>query len=98
MGADNWAVCPRCIGRARAAEAEQLAAVMADYGKIPVTEFDKARAVVTTPRDQDFDTFREDYSITGAATGTVTVGYHGQCTECGLILSFTCEHPIEGAP
>lgn len=38
--------------------------------------------------------FREDYSIYGAETGTVTVEYRGECHRCGLVLEFTTEHPI----
>lgn len=38
--------------------------------------------------------FREDYSIYGAETGTVTVEYRGECQRCGLVLEFTSEHPI----
>lgn len=94
MSASNWAVCPRCFSRARAAEAEQLAAVMATYGKVPVEEFDQARAAVTTPSPEDFCTFREDYEIFGAKEGTVVVDYSGSCRQCGLELSFTDKHPL----
>ena len=38
--------------------------------------------------------FREDYEICGAETGTVTVEYRGECQRCGLLLTFTAEHPI----
>lgn len=39
----------------------------------------------------------EDYEITGADTGIVTVGYSGSCTVCKLSLDFTETHPIPGA-
>lgn len=38
--------------------------------------------------------FREDYEVTGAKTGTVTVGYRGECQRCGLLLEFTDQHEI----
>lgn len=94
MSADNWAVCPRCLARAREAEAEQLAAVMASYGKVPVEEFDQARAAIKPVNPEDFRTFREDYEITGADECVVKVSYGGGCGKCGLGLRFTDEHPL----
>ena len=94
MSADNWAVCPRCVKQARAAEAKALAKVMASYGKVPVEEFDRARADVPTSDPEKFRTFREDYEIYGADDGDVVVDYGGSCTECGLHLTFTDHHPI----
>ena len=97
MSADNWAVCPRCVTRAKKTEADQLAKVMATYGKIPVAEFDAARAAIKPVRDEDHRTFREDYEISGASDGDVTVDYSGGCSTCGLRLNFKEHHPIPGA-
>lgn len=96
MSASNWATCPRCLARAKKAEAGQLAAVMATYGKVPVEEFDQARAAIEPVREVDFATFREDCEIFGARTGTVTVSYGGSCGTCGLSLEFRDARPIEG--
>lgn len=96
MSADNWAVCPRCLQRAKKREADRLAEVMASYGKVSVAEFDAARAAVEPVREQDFTTFREDYEISGAKTGTVTVSYSGNCDRCGLSLSFEESRAIPG--
>lgn len=96
MSADNWAVCPRCMARARKAEADKLAEVMASYGTVPVAEFDAARAAIKPVRDQDYRTFREDYEIYGAEGGLVQVSYSGHCDVCGLSLDFKDEHPIPG--
>lgn len=94
MSASNWAICPRCLSRARKTEAEALAKVMASYGKVPLEEFDQARAKIETPNPADFATFREDYEIYGADDGAVKVDYSGGCQVCGLELSFTDEHPL----
>lgn len=96
MSASNWATCPRCLARAKKAEAGQLAAVMATYGKVPVEEFDQSRAAIKPVRESDHKTFREDYEITGAETGEVTVSYGGSCSACGLSLEFESPWPIEG--
>lgn len=98
MSASNWAKCPRCTARARKeveARAEQL---QAGYGQLTKDEY---MAIVHAPVPEILGsrpphTFREDYEIHGAETGTVTVGYGGSCTECGLTLNFEHEHPIEG--
>ena len=94
MSADNWAVCPRCVKQARAAEAKALAKVMATYGKVPVEEFDRARADIPDLDPEKFRTFREDYEIYGAEDGTVKVSYSGGCDTCGLSLNFSDEHPL----
>ena len=96
MSADNWAVCPRCVARAKKAEARALAEVTASYGKIPVAEFDTARAAIKPVRDKDYETFREDYEIYGASDGEVTVDYSGHCSTCGLNLNFKDQRTIPG--
>jgi hypothetical protein len=97
VSASNWATCPRCLARAKKAEADHLAAVMATYGEVPVEEFDQARAAIEPVNVRSYATFREDYEIYGAPTGTVTVSYGGSCGVCGLALAFKDVRPIEGA-
>lgn len=96
MSASNWEICPRCVVRARKREAEQLAKVMASYGKVPVDEFDAARAKIKPVVPGDFQTFREDYEIYGATDGSVHVDYSGGCSECCLSLNFNVERRLEG--
>lgn len=95
MGADNWTTCPRC---AKHRETE-LRAVREDisvqYGRITLGEFDTLREMLAEIRSAELaKTFREDYEITGAGSGTVTVHYSGLCTACGLDTSFKYEHKI----
>ena len=97
MSASNWAVCPRCLRRATVAHDKQVVTVMATYGTVTVEEFDQARAAIEPVRDADYATFREDYEIHGAETGTVKVGYAGECDTCGLSLDFHDKHEIPGA-
>lgn len=97
MSADNWAQCPRCTAVGEAKLQARDAAVRASYGKVPVAEFDNARrqlAVDKASFERRDPTFREDYEIYGAETGSITVSYSGECRECGLRLSFTERHPI----
>jgi hypothetical protein len=94
MSASNWAVCPRCLTRAREAANKKLAAVMATYGKVPVEQFDAARAAIEPIHEQDHATFREDYEIYGAKEGAITVSYSGHCEKCGLGLDFTEHKPL----
>jgi hypothetical protein len=94
VSANNWAVCPRCIARARKRESDQLAKVMASYGKIPVEQFDHARKSIEPVEESDYRTFREDYEFYGAETGTIEVSYSGHCGACGLGLDFQQHHEI----
>jgi hypothetical protein len=91
MSADNWTTCPRCFRRARLAADEARAAVMASYGKVPLEEFDAARAALEEPDPDTYTTFREDYEFFGADKGVITASYKGACTTCGLSVSFKHE-------
>jgi hypothetical protein len=98
MSADNWARCPRCAAR-RTVELERERAKVSElYGKVPVEQFDAARrAFDTAIADEQRaigHTFREDYEIFGADTGTVTVRYSGNCRMCSLTLNFIQDYPI----
>jgi hypothetical protein len=100
VSASNYATCPRCK-KALEGTAGILARRLRDeYGTIPVadyTELQNRLAEATVRAAQPGQTFREDYEIYGAETGTVTVSYGGTCSQCGLELSFTEEHDIPGA-
>lgn len=41
-------------------------------------------------------TFREDWDIYGADTGTVTISYRGGCAQCGVTCEF--EHDVRFWP
>ena len=100
MSANNWAKCPRCQ-LALDGTVKALAQRLTDaYGNVPVAEYTDlqnklAEAIAHASRGHA--TFREDYEIYGAETGTVTVAYGGNCSECGLTLSFREDKPIPGA-
>ncbi|QDF15414.1 hypothetical protein SEA_MOLLYMUR_53 [Gordonia phage Mollymur] len=105
MSADNWATCARCsrdhLLAAAMVEEEVKLSLDRAYGEVSRGEYAaleregerkvrEAREVV----DYQFDTFREDYEIYGAETGTVTVGYSGQCTKCDYGVHFEYNHEI----
>jgi hypothetical protein len=83
MSADNWATCPRCLHAAETASANEREAVNAMYGTVPIAEFDRRRAELTDIDPEQYRTFREDYEIYGAESGTVVVDYRGGCAACG---------------
>jgi hypothetical protein len=88
MSASNWARCPRCTARAKK-KADVAVAALAEAG------LDDGTFTVTGRTSEA--TFREDYEIYGAETGTVKVYYGGSCETCGLSLRFEHEHEIPGA-
>ena len=88
MSADNWASCPRCYDRAAA----EHAAKIEDLLNLPrdAPDWDARRnAIPDAPKRDDFWTFREDYEIHSASTGTVHVDYSGRCQVCSLSLTFS---------
>ena len=97
MSADNWAICPTCVPRARMAAEQQHMAAMESYGTIPAEEFQAKLAAIPVVNPEDYRTFREDYEIYGASAGDVTVDYSGSCSVCGTHLEFTDHHVIPGA-
>lgn len=84
MSASNWAICPRCLAEARAAAAEEHAAVMALYGTVSVEEFDAKRSTLREVDPEDFRTLREDYEFHGAELGKVVASYYCCCGTCKL--------------
>ena len=87
MGADNWAVCPKCFSRAERDALAQAIEVESLYGKIPIEDFDKRRAAIPNPQYADFRTFRESFSVYNDDEGTVEISYRGTCTACPLSAS-----------
>lgn len=93
MSADNWAICPRCLDRAKAASAARFQTAVDAYGKVPPDEYERLRSEAQTPIDEDsFQTFREDYEFYGASEGTVVASYSGHCGTCNLGVDFKHEH------
>jgi len=93
VSADNWAICPRCLDRAKAEVAAQLAVAERAYGNVPAAEYEELRAQAQTPIDPEkFRTFREDYEFFGASEGTIVAGYSGHCGTCSLTVDFRDEH------
>lgn len=97
MSADNITTCPRCVKRHEKAICESSERVSAAYGTVSVDEW--MRMVGDHDRMVEAGvgrTFREDYEITGAEDGEIEVEYRGRCRDCGLSVSFSDVHPIEG--
>lgn len=96
MSASSYAACPRCTARAAARAQELLDAAADAYGIAGPGEYADMVAAASAAALPG-RTFREDYAVYGAETGTVTVSYGGSCEECGLALNFTSQHPIPEA-
>lgn len=95
MSADNWAVCPKCLGEAKEQFADLEREVRHGYGKMPLEEFDRLRKEVAAGIDMEsLRTFREDYEIYNAVEGVIKVVYSGHCDKCGTGLDFKHQEPI----
>ena len=95
MSADYWAVCPRCLKRARATHTASVQAVMDSYGQVPVAEFDAARAALIEINPEDYRTFREDYEFHISETGEWSASYGGSCETCGLEHNFSDKQQLD---
>lgn len=103
MSASNWAICPRCLQRAKEKATEQLAKIASVLGAEEAEALQDRLQV----NEEDFRTFREDYEFYGnwenprspaPATGAykITASYSGSCEECGLGVDFEHTEPIKG--
>jgi hypothetical protein len=97
MGADNWAVCPRCFTEAEKEAKRLLQEALESYGKVGIEEFDALRAAVPCPERAGFMTLREDYGFVNNNAGEVEVEYRASCVKCGLSHKFETVLDLVGA-
>ena len=96
MSASNWAVCPRCLNRARLAQVVEERKLADAYGKVPVEEFDAMRSALKPVDEEHFQSFREDYEFwVVPESGTWHASYGGECQVCGLSHEFKMVETIK---
>jgi hypothetical protein len=99
MGADNWAICPKCERERDEMLAAQEKEVNAMYGRAPADEYLKALAKLHADQQEvDTDdrllrTLREDYEI-GVLGDELVIVYNGGCKNCGLRVTFRHTKPV----
>lgn len=88
MGADNWAICPRCKKKAEADYADAVRAAGEAYGKVSAEEY--VRMVAALPQEEPdlIPTLREDYELGTSEDGKFYVIYSGGCNVCGFSHKF----------
>lgn len=108
MSATNWAACPRCLARMRAAKSAKLTEAADSYGKVSIEEFDRLRveaeAMPTEQRenaglDEGGYSLREDYNGScqiDEDTGFFAVDYQASCQRCDFEYGFSV-HQDTGA-
>lgn len=88
MSASNWAICPRCVRKVEQAQADLLARIETDYGKIPAGEYVVLVVQSRQPlEDIKMHTLREDWEL-GIWKGEFSVHYSASCEECGFSHKF----------
>jgi len=97
MGADNWAICPRC--RVTAIKGREAGAKKADkaYGVKSAEDYLQLRAEAEKPLDLG-QTLREDYGIGVGMDGLFGVNYSARCTACGFAYEYKYEATAEPVP
>lgn len=95
MSADSYAICPRCAHAEELRIADLKARVNAEYGVLPIAEFDALCAEASVAIDlEKLTTFREDYEFYGAEDGVVNVSYSGHCSVCDCGIDFSDQRPF----
>lgn len=89
MSADNWAVCPKCLAKAKA---NQISAeeVHAAYGAVPLEEWENLRLRQDEEVDEEeFRTLREDYEYWIDREPMFHSEYGAECTVCDFEHHFS---------
>jgi hypothetical protein len=68
--------------------AEHIDRTNKTYGLIPLDQWLENVKSIEKIDPGEYRTFREDYGLSGADEGTICVSYHGQCSNCGLEVTF----------
>lgn len=88
MGADRWAICPKCKRTVNEKRDAEIRKAKASYGKVPEETYRAAIEKAGRPIDLQ-ETFREDYEQGMDDDGTYIVNYSGECTHCGFSHKYT---------
>lgn len=83
MGADHWAICPKCNAANLAAKEKQQLDAGAAYGKVTRAEYLKMLETANAPVETK-ETLREDYEIGVDKNGVFEVAYGCSCSECNF--------------
>lgn len=89
MGADNWAICPRCKSKHDEDAAKPTDAVAKSYGKVPASEYlaNIEKAKCEKPLETSM---REDWECGMDEDGNAVV-YYGCSCDCGFGYRFRHE-------
>jgi hypothetical protein len=79
MGADNWAICPKCNKEAEDKYANA-------YGNVSESEYQNLIRKVDDHEARR--TLREDYEIYISETGRFCIGYSAHCNVCKFQYSY----------
>lgn len=83
MGADNWAICPRC--RVTTMTNHKIAEQRAKTAYGAVSEDEYHRLLAAAAKEVELkQTLREDYEIGIGEDGTFDVNYRSSCDVCGF--------------
>ncbi len=88
MSADRWALCPKCMEQARAAEAALMQKIQQGYGEISEAEYHVLLEELQEMDQLPDRNLREDWEL-GIRDGVFKVSYYAQCMECAFVKEFT---------
>ena len=92
MSADNWAICPRCLG----VDPKKRKVLKDSYGKIPMEQYLELLED-NKEDDREKSTLREDYEI-GIWDNNFMVEYRATCIVCGFTYKYNYKEVINVQP
>jgi hypothetical protein len=106
VSADNWSTCPLCVADAQRLRDERIAAIDAQYGKVPLGEWNELVAEAQTLRGGEVyeETLREDWELGRGGylpddtDVNIDVIYKARCTKCGASARLETSVMLERVP
>jgi len=84
MGANNWAICPRCKQRRLNSIAQKEREFKDAYGKVAPEKFFEMKSELDNLKDSEYEVnMREDYEIYTDEDGEFFITYSCSCKTCG---------------
>lgn len=96
MGADNWAVCPKCKRVAEASKEKERKHAQKSYGKVTPEEWRELVRIAELPLEMP-TALREDYELGTNEDGLFYVIYRCSCQDCDFRHEFKHESQVDSA-
>lgn len=95
MGANNWAICPKCKFNSSREKSHREHVAMQKYGQVSREEYERIYEEALKPVDLK-ETLWENYEIRTHENGEFTIYYQCGCNVCGFFFDYGYKENVVG--